>query len=167
MQSAAQVINFLDAKAQKEAAEQEAIAQAQVENAAADMVSAALLGIPGEKPYVLETLKMLVDCSVRVVYFSGDIEPGQAREKRVCNPEQLLKASTTQVFDIQDMGGIIRLSFDGEYFYDLYLTQSLIEPTSFRDQLLKCFETEAKCNRKIAEYNSALFQAVIAGYVPE
>ena len=81
--------------------------------------------------YRVDTLKIILRSVSNIMHFSGDIEGDESREVTSCDPAQLVRAAGNQLFTLSAKGEIIRLTFDGDYFYDLYfygyVTQELRE----------------------------------------
>jgi hypothetical protein len=98
---------------------------------AADAFSEEMVNAVEIPNYKTDCLRLITSYAERIVYFSGDVEEGEKRAVKTVNAEQLLNASSTLLFNIELLSkSILRLNFDGEYFYDLYfethLTSELI-----------------------------------------
>jgi hypothetical protein len=77
--------------------------------------------LPEPTIYKTDALSVLLTQCEKIVYFSGDIEPGEARKIAQVEKSQLLRAASLQKFQVVDLHYIVRLMFDGDYFYDLYI----------------------------------------------
>lgn len=94
--------------------------------------------------YKTDKLNNLLSVTRKIIYFSGDVETGQARNIRECDKEQLLRAASLQHFQIVDLHYIVRLVFDSDYIYDLYIDNDV-------SALLKSLDIEIDENYKTAE----------------
>jgi len=69
----------------------------------------------------VEHLTAVLSNASKIVFFSGDVEPGESRTIRLAKPKQLIRAAGNQCFTAALLGDIIRLTFDGDYLYDIYV----------------------------------------------
>ncbi len=70
-----------------------------------------------------EALSGVLQGVTKVVYFSGDIEEGESRQARIVEGNQLLRAASSQLYTYEVFEQHIRIEFDGEYIYYLYLDE--------------------------------------------
>lgn len=74
-------------------------------------------------------LSMVLGYVDKIVYFSGDVEEGKHRRVNVCDSSQVIRAASSQLYTYSYDGGPLRLVFDGDYFYDLYLNSIVCTET--------------------------------------
>lgn len=80
----------------------------------------------------------------KAVFFSGDVEEGEARKARVCEGAQLLHAAKHQLYSYSLHGSRLRLAFDGDYLYDLYFKDSLT--VDFLEKIIDVIKSEHSLN---------------------
>lgn len=94
----------------------------------------------------------LTSCE-KIIFFSGDVEPGEPRTIKQCKPGQLINAAKNQLYSILDLGYIVRLTFDGNYLYDVYKTAS--------DQEINSLSAELETNYNIKSLAQEKFNNTI------
>lgn len=155
----APVLDFQVAKDNANAAKKEAELQAEAEQASVLMVSKALLGVEGEKPLSTEAVMITADLAEKIVSYSGDVEFHGSRKTSVCSADRLVKAASNQRYWVKDTGLTIRIEFDGDYFYDLYLRDTVDQV--FKATILEALEAESLHNFNVTNYNNAKLMAAI------
>ncbi|CCO44222.1 hypothetical protein VIBNISOn1_1050048 [Vibrio nigripulchritudo SOn1] len=80
-----------------------------------------------------KALEVVVQGATKISYWSGDVESGCSRKATTVNSEQLLRAAKSQLYSYEVFEQRVRIEFDGEYIYDIYLdrfhsTAQMLEP---------------------------------------
>jgi hypothetical protein len=102
------------------------------------------LNLIEDSNYTTNSLKQLLSVSTKIVYFSGGLEQNEHREVNICDQMQLLRAASMQRFTFEMIGEVARLSFDDEYFYDVYFKDYI--STDLKSGLLKTLDLECEIN---------------------
>ena len=109
--------------------------------------------------YRTNTLEIVLKSVSKIMYFSGDVEPNEARKVRICETVQLLRVSSSQRYSVTLYDGIARLAFDGDYFYDLYFKDCLSD--DLKAELFKCLDMECALNFLFSEMKQNKFNTSI------
>tara|TARA_B110000196_G_C21137388_1_gene661856 strand:- start:650 stop:1114 length:465 start_codon:yes stop_codon:yes gene_type:complete len=114
------------------------------------------------EPVVYENsvLKTLLDLADKVCYFSGDIENYQSRNAELCEKYKPLSPAESQLYTAKNLNGIIRLIFDGEYIYDIYLSENI--GTEYQTEIVRLLDIESYFNFMKAEIAQRKFNLAIS-----
>lgn len=110
--------------------------------------------------YENTVLKTLLDVAEKVCYFSGDIDEKESRNVEVCDKYSPLCPAESQQYVIQKLGNIVRLIFDGEYIYDVYLSNSLDE--KYITEFIRLLDVEGYFNFMKAEVSQKKFDQIMS-----
>jgi len=109
--------------------------------------------------YDITTLEILMGITTKIAYFSGDVEGGKARTTKLCEPSQLLRAATHLRYSFELSGFRLRLVFDGDYLYDVYLDERIDVVTL--EQLEKALKAQSKVNFSRSEQFQKEFEGIM------
>lgn len=103
------------------------------------------------EPVVYENsiLKTLLDLADKVCYFSGDTENNKPRTAELCEKYKPLSPAQSQLYTTKNLNGIIRLIFDSEYIYDIYLAENI--GTEYQAEIIRLLDIESYFNFMKAE----------------
>ncbi|USD35451.1 MULTISPECIES: hypothetical protein [Vibrio] len=91
-----------------------------------------------------DALKSVLTMTQSIVYISGGVEYGEPRVVRQAEPEQLIYAASNQLFQYEMFDDRIRVTFDGEYTYDLYLDEHHIGDLNILALVKSALDTESE-----------------------
>lgn len=138
--SQSQVISFQERKAEKQATEQ----------------ASKILGLTEMPELETYALEVLLKGTAKINFFSGDIEPGEARTSCLCPAEAVVEPATVQRFEVEMLGGTsVRLRFDGDFMYILYLHDFLT--ADLVQDLVDNVREEQKINAVIESFKRERF----------
>jgi hypothetical protein len=96
------------------------------------------------KPYAVRSLMALIQASHKIVYYRGDLEPGESSAPEIVMPAQLQRAAKFQRYQVAPLGRIVRLTFCGNYFYDLYIEDFIDD--DFLEEIIQVVQVECRAN---------------------
>jgi hypothetical protein len=119
------------------------------QKASADNFAFAMVDAVKLPEFNTEALKLLTQACKNIMYFSGDVEPGEARNVKAGDPADLLRAAGNLQYQVSMIPDAVRLSFDGEYIYNLYFHAHV--NSELQNKLLVLLAEEQQQNKNKAE----------------
>jgi hypothetical protein len=128
------------------------------DQAATDFADQLVTRALNANPFMTDALAIVLAQASKIVAYAGDVAPNQGRSVQLCEAARVLHAASSQRFTFLFNALGVRLVFDGDWFYDVYLPA---EAQALQSTMESALSAERDYNAAVERANQAGFNQFV------